>query len=747
MHQPIYWPYEQITQTANNPDCTDSVIEYLTWPDRVGAYTHYPIDTIKNHSHLPHVGAQISFSGSLIENINDLAAHGIGYGNDWMNYYREGHSWKTSLGNPRIDLVAFGYHHPLMALCDYEDTRRQIQLHREIVLETFGGSYSKGIFPPENAFSERMIPALVDEGLEWALVDNIHLDRANIAYPWTPQQIIEPPNRADQRNAPQPHYEPLTCQQNTTNQVSMGFAFRPHWAQYLDPETGKPITPEGKPAKLIVVPTERSIGYDDSYGDRSPIPRLQQIEAYNTDPAHPFLIVLAHDGDNAGASGSRYYLEACGWISQNPDRYELTTIQDYLEMFPPNADDVIHVEDGAWTGADLGDQEFKKWNGDPHLNGEVDYDAGYSPDRNSWAVITAAKNRVLTAQRLAPDSALVGSAWREFLVGTTSCYWYWDGTFEWDLKPTMASNKATSLIDELLVGDFDDGQTPTIYIPQREPYNPGGISLQKPKPRPEQPGTPQAPWITTYPPQTNGGKIASSDLTIWTLAYDASGLVSIQLLYRMWPNPQVGPANLVYSGGKWNALSMDGKDIPCLSKAIVARYKARQFSCVITCLENCLIDYYVEATDARGNIARSPIQHCWIGKKHIVPELVSPAAPSINDQITIRAPRAGFLHWGVNGWSLPDESYWPDDTIPWGDGKAVDTPLQGPSPDGSFSITVGPFNGNQAVEELNFVFHFSDDTWETDHNVTIGAAGILRKFRERNHPTDERLDELLYRLK
>ena len=25
MHQPIYWPYEKITQTASNPNCTDAV--------------------------------------------------------------------------------------------------------------------------------------------------------------------------------------------------------------------------------------------------------------------------------------------------------------------------------------------------------------------------------------------------------------------------------------------------------------------------------------------------------------------------------------------------------------------------------------------------------------------------------------------------------------------------------------------------------------------------------------------------
>jgi len=731
MHQPIYWPYEQITQTANNPQCTDSVIDYLTWPDRVGAYTHYPIDTIRNHSGLPHMGAQVSFSGSLIENLNDLAAHGIAYGTDWAGYYRQAVGWKTALGNTRLDLVGFGYHHPLMALCDYEDTRRQIQDHRRILLQTFGGTYSKGIFPPENAFSKRMIPALVDEGFEWVLVDNIHFDRANKDYPWTPQQIIAPPNRADQRNPAQPHYEALTCQQNTVNMVSTGFGLRPHWCEYVDPATGRAVTPDGKPARMIVVPTERSIGYDDSYGDRDPIHRLQQLEPYNTDPAHPYLVVLAHDGDNAGASGSRYYLETCGWISRNPDRYEVTTIQDYLQLFPPAADDVIHVEDGSWTGADLGDQEFKKWNGDPYLNGQLDHEKGYSPDRNSWAAITAAKNRVLTADRVAPQDPRVVKAWREFLVGQTSCYWYWDGTFEWDLKPTIASNNAVVHADAVLAGAGGaDAVAPTIYVPQREPYNPGGFESRKPVPSTHRAWSGTSPWQERYRRDRRGPTSQPSDFTVWTLVYDVSGLQNVTLKYRVAEGGDVGPANLVYAGGTWHDVPMTARAIPCLSATVKAKYKAEQYSGRIEGLHDALVDYYVEAVDGAGNVARSPIQHVFVGTQVIVPDLVSPADPSTADVITISSDRPGFLHWGVNGWTKPAEAYWPDGTTPWADGKAVDTKLQGPTEDGHYVAHIGPFQGEQQVDEVNFVFHWSDDTWGSDHLVSLRPEDRLRTSQD-----------------
>ena len=94
-------------------------------------------------------------------------------------------------------MVGFGYFHPLMGLIDYQDIRKQIQMHKEIFTQNFPGAYSKGIFPPENAFSDRMIPALVDEGIEWALVDNIHFERAVKNYPFDKGGNLYEPNKAD----------------------------------------------------------------------------------------------------------------------------------------------------------------------------------------------------------------------------------------------------------------------------------------------------------------------------------------------------------------------------------------------------------------------------------------------------------------------------------------------------------------------------------------------------------------------
>ena len=180
MHQPIYYPYESIIATDANHRFSYSVTDIHN--QRFGPYTTWPRDAVQAGLGLPHLGAQVSFTGSLIENLNNLEAAGVNGGmwNNWDSGYDQGISLTTSLGHPRLDMVAFGYHHPLMPLLDEQDIRMQIKLHKHVYGQTWNGgpTYSHGMFPAETAFSERMIPALAAEGIQWVLVDNIHFDRA-----------------------------------------------------------------------------------------------------------------------------------------------------------------------------------------------------------------------------------------------------------------------------------------------------------------------------------------------------------------------------------------------------------------------------------------------------------------------------------------------------------------------------------------------------------------------------------------
>ena len=333
MHQPIYWPYETVNQTeaSGGDKYSFSVTEVHT--SRSGPYTSWPRDAVQmGLSSNPNGGSQVSFSGSLIENLNNLAAAGS-FASDWNKYYKEAAGWQTALGNPRLDMVAFGYHHPLMGLIDRTSIRKQIQMHRQIAEQTWGVSYSKGMFPPENAFSVRMIPALVKEGIQWVMVDNIHFDRASKNYPWVKGSNLFPPNKADQRNA-DPNDWVQRSDMWAPSQVSGGFGYRPHWVAYTDPATGQEY-------RMIAVPTARYEGNEDGRGGFGALNYetvLSQLLPYNTDPDHPILVVLHHDGDNYGGGTDSYYhsnfQNFVTWVNGNAN-FEWTTVQDYLDRFPP----------------------------------------------------------------------------------------------------------------------------------------------------------------------------------------------------------------------------------------------------------------------------------------------------------------------------------------------------------------------------------------------------------------------------
>ncbi|MBW7872713.1 MAG: T9SS type A sorting domain-containing protein [Ignavibacteriales bacterium] len=585
MHQPIYWPYESVVQTDANGRFPFSVTDIHN--QRLGPYNSWPKNAVQKgiNANMPHFGAQVSFSGSLVENLNALEANGNGNFSNWKSHWNSIKNQNTSLGHPRMDMVGFGYFHPLMGLINYTDIRKQIQRHKQIFSTNFPGAYSKGIFPPENAFAERMIPALVDEGLNWVLIDNVHFDRAAKGYPFNTGGNIYEPNKADVLNSDPNDWIQL---QNiwAPTKISAAWGHRPHFVEYVDPNTGQKY-------RMIAVPASRYLGNEDGrggFGALSYEAVMSQFEPYNTDPRHPILIVLHHDGDNYGGGTDSYYgsnfQNFVNWLAANPSRFVCTTIEDYLQMFPPDANSVIHVEPGSWSGADNGDPEFKKWLGDP--GGD-----GYSPDINSWGVLTAAQNFVHTAEQVDPNSQNTQSAWKYLLVSESSDYWYWDGSLGgiWDSNPTRGANQAVSFASQV-IANATDNTPPTIFIPQREPYNPGGTE-----------------WNQQMP----------SDFKVWTYAYDVSGLSSVKLYYRKdldGVNSTASTDNEIYAGGpevgEWVSVEMTGTSKISMTNP-APTVKAKEYSATVAGFSNKLIDYYVEATDSRGNVARTPIQHVWVG--------------------------------------------------------------------------------------------------------------------------------------
>ena len=709
MHQPIYYPYESPVATDNANRFSFSVVDVHN--SRFGPYTWWPYDAVNAGTGLPHLGAQVSFTGSLIENLDALAAAGVNGGmwSNWQAGYGAALGLQTSLGNKRLDLVAFGYHHPLMPLLDERDARMQIRLHRYVYTQTWNQSYSHGLFPAETAFSTRMVPWLVSEGIDWVLVDNIHFDRACANYPQNNASGLFAPNVADQINPDPAASGGAWVQLNNLwapSRVSVPFGYQPHWVQSVDPDSGA-IT------KMVAVPAARYEGNEDGRGGYGAFlydQVMDQYLSYNTDPNHPMFVMLHHDGDNYGGGSDAYYhsnfQNMINWV-QNDSDYEVTTVADYLDRFPPAANDVIHVEPGSWAGADSGDVEFKKWLGDPDST-------GWSPDRNSWAVLTAAKNRVFQADDVSPVVNMSGvlngngsnteKAWHYLLCGEASDYWYWDGAEIWDSDVTRASNQAVQYADLVIAGQADAPQ-PTIFHPQREQYNPGGYE-----------------WGTTT---------ESSDFEVWTYAYDVSGLQSVTLYWRAdqdGVNPLSSTQNETFAGGSevgaWNAVPMTSSDVAPPSGILTPTYRALRYAATIAGQEDVLIDYYVAALDHSGNLQRSAIQHVYVGTATsngggegvtVLPEILvagetatityDPAGSVLQGAATV------YLHYGFDNWS-PVVS--PDPALQW---DAVEL---------RWTLTVDlPASATQ----LDFVFNDGLGTWDNNSGadwhipVTGGEPG------------------------
>lgn len=707
MHQPIYFPYQTVQQTQQAGVYSYNL--YDIFFTRTGPYTDWPKNAVQKgiDANLPHLGAQVSLSGSLIENLNNLESGGIGF-NNWESSWNYITGKSTSLGNPRIDLVAFGYHHPLMGLIECSDIRKQIQAHKTLFATTFPNyEYSKGIFPPENAFSERMIPGLVDEGLEWVMVDNFNFERASEGCPTPDQTGVLHPNKADIINPDPEDWKQLNGLWMAAA-GSMQWAHQPHYVQYVDPTTGTID-------KIIAVPTSRYLGNEDGRGGFGALNYetvMSQMESYNTDSDHPMLIVLHHDGDNYGGGSEAYYggnfQNFVTWLQSNPSRFVCTTVQDYLDMFPPEANDVIHVQDGSWVGADSGDPEFKKWNGDP---GTYMGTPNYSPDRNSWSIVTAAKNIVQMAEQINSGSNYTKLAWKYYLNSQTSCYWYWDGTEMWDSHPARACNLA---VEQALnvVNSGTDLTPPTIYVPQREPYNPG-----------------ESEW---------GNTILPSDFTVWTYVFDYKGLTSVKLKYRIdadGNNDLLTIVNETYTGGTgvgtWEEISMTATSQTSITNPLPT-YKADLYTAEVTEQENVLIDYYVEAVDINGNISKSDIQHVWVGdgsgSSGGATVTWSPELPTLNDYITITCTDADattILHWGVNDagstWVAPNAVYFPANSVLIN--PAVQTPFTDPDDDGVYTVVLGPFNNAaQVVTKIAFVIKYTDhwdNNFGSNYHITV----------------------------
>jgi hypothetical protein len=635
LQQPIYWPeisswdantyqkaYESITAAGAHPE--NNLTEIFGKADRVAAYQYRIRDSIDSIQQTDG-GAQISYSGCLVENVESLAnAYSLGYSPGWESANQQARGWTTSGGHRKLDIVIFTYHHALGPLIDEEALRKEIQIYKELYPNIWGSGLSVGFFPAELSFSERMIQILVEEGIEWVFVPNNHISRACENFPLTlgtGGEMCDPPNPADIQNPQQSNWFSKTIQRGCTPNNAYPFAYQPHKAKYVNPETGTEY-------KITVVPVAQAMSWSDGYQQYG-TDDIDQI-AWASNANDPMLIVLAHDGDNAYGGGYSYYMESVHQFcnAAAASGYVPTVVQQYLQEHPVSEDDVVHVEDGSWVNADgdFGSPDFINWNW-PLFNqsGNFDIPNGWAEDERNWAVITAAQNRVQTAEQIAggvniskiqnPDVSTSNAelAWHFFLPALTSGYMYYGTILDMEVKPTIACNNAIEKAN-LVIGDTSQDQTPpTIWIPQQLPHNPGGTGFGS---------------LWGYQAVEH-----SRDFWVWTFVSDVSGLANVTFNYRIdndGNNPLSSNHNETYAGGSevcsWVSLPMQSRTFPAgnvynnpeidffeMPAEIADQYYIHVQEPAIVDEGGVLVDYFVEATDNKGLTKRSPILHTFVG--------------------------------------------------------------------------------------------------------------------------------------
>ena len=669
MHQPIYYPYVSINDSSQYFNFS---VPGVFDGDRISAYTTWPKDAVQQGADrgMPHAGAQVSYSGSLGENCNNL----WGY-----NANADGYRWgrnglRTSMNNPRLDIVGIPYHHSLMPLTCKESMIMQIKLHKEQYTDRWntGGYYSKGFWPPECAFDETIIPALVAEGLEWVIVDNGHLFRTVEDFPWSSASSCRP-NPADMVNGSSTNLKSTWVGlQNVwaPTKVLAPWSYQPHYVQYVNPYTGTK-------QKIVAVPAGRYEGNENGrggYGSFKPENVWGSITGVNTNPSAPMMILCHSDGDNYGMKNSDAWNGQHGTflgMCQSNGQFDHWSVQDYLDTYPVNANDIIHVESGSWIGIDGGTPYYEKWLAS-NYNNDGSSTSGENPDRWSWSVLVAAQNRVILADTLDNSYSMndvewgigndTAKAWHYYLNGETSCYWYWDydRTNPWDGNVTRACNMAvTHAMNVINAHPNSDTKGPSIFPPQRSSWNPGAYL-----------------WDEKTPQDSN--------FTVWSYVDDVSGLGAVRLCWRTDKdgfNPISSIQNETFAGGSevnaWNIQSMTGSWDPSTKGPVVPDpvARAQMFKSQITGQNNVLIDYFVEAVDSLGNTNRSDIKHVFVGSySNSAPQNYVdfvPAAPSGCVPVTIKYKKTGslltnassvYIHIGRNAWADAENHLMTTDT-------------------------------------------------------------------------------------
>lgn len=695
-------PVDNLTSApADNADINPLLKEIVD--SNKDLFTSWIPGLLKNPSgNDSHFGMQVSISGSLIQNLDNLEKNGDKNLSKWKSYWLKTKSLKTSEKDPKTDFLGTGYFQTPMPLLDNFVLRHQIARQKLMMKTNFPGFSSKGFFPPEGAFSQAMIPMLSEEGYHWVIINQLRLERAAEGYPYSKDEKRIEPNQADIQNTDPLDWITFGNRQPLTP-LSALWAHQPHIMEYRDPESGISTKIIGVPSFFISGSENQNFNLDTENVQKL----FNQLEPYNVDAKHPMLVVFSVNllSINRDSAAIRDLIKS---LNHHPQKYIVSTIQDYLSQFPPDKNDLVHIEDGPWGYT---------FNNGPSKNIPQPIS---SDSVNSTAflhaLITKAENDVETAGQIAPSEKNYNRS-LNFLLASESGHFFVPihlNNDTWVSTPFQAADQAISM-SEKLINKSKDETPPSIFLPQRKPYNPGTFDFGKPQ---------------------------SPDFTVRTFAFDVSGLKEVNLYYRTESdssNSYNKTLNLSYftDPDSWTSMAMQPENFPLAANHNSFNI-ARAYSATISGTDPAFVDYYVEAIDSLGNVGRSVIQRVWVGNNSNEKALASvnktpivtilPKNPTRADTLEIHIQnyhQSAVLKWGVNNvngtWTQPDKSYIPNgSTFMSNKNSVVLTPFVSSGINDNLTVSLGPFDkSGQLVNDVDFSIQYqtADSLNNKDYHI------------------------------
>lgn len=702
----------------------DDLKTYYSCDAKQNAYTNWPWQVANDLNSKSKAGqVHVTMSGAVINNVqsffetgNPVGLNNPTWGKDWTTTYT---TKKTTNGYNTLDLIHFTGHHSMGPLVGNDYFLKDLIYQNVTAAQPYflGSSFksSKGFFPTELGFSERLIPVLDKLGIKWSVLGNNHYSRTLTDYPLLNDAgkdcLVSPPNRADLQNSNDTgEWKSVGMaheQQTVVNKFP--FASTPHYVKYVDPATGKET-------KIAGIPVDQNGSWLEGWeGEATANGSEINYSKYETiNPTHPQYFVVAHDGDNssgrAGSSGTWFNAQA---VTYSQAGVTGMGVDEYLKQHPIDTNDVAHVQDGSWidTRDSASDPQWGHWNipfgiwkgqfadfnkatglnlaPKTNLDGAVDgmtvsFEYGYHYLERNFALLQPAMNYAKTAEQIwldshpnywSPTTALdkevtypgnqlnpwmmsfpvkgdaandyKGGAnpaelgWYFLIPAIDSGFGYYDENQDDGVKPTLSFNQSLYFTKPYVTSNLDKDKTgPSVWWPQRWPYNPGSVNCDK-----------SEGWTKQYFDNTFG---------IFTYADDVNGIKDIKVKVRphlgikwdsatgKWTGENASkftskdntfrvydPKAAAASGatgiepslvGDWKDYSMKERDLSkdingvawqATSTATFQKVPAQEIGSLyysyITEYRDQLLDYYIEATDSKGNVTKSDIQTVYVG--------------------------------------------------------------------------------------------------------------------------------------